>query len=138
LSTTLDGRIVITWPAPHTPPTALPTWGVRIDDADTGEPILDAVALEMRLGDAGTGWSDKLIEVALTRLVTTDGNPIGHGPGAGNLIAYTEEYAAYREQRGLGQPHREGEFPSDDFNGPKLRTREFRYAVAEMRIADPA
>jgi hypothetical protein len=128
------GRVAIIWPAAKTPPSALPCWGVRIDDLETGEQILDALALDLRIGSTDAGWSDKLIEVVLTRLVDAEGKPIGGGPGKGNRIEYTPEYAAYREQRGLNKPHTPEEFPTDEFEGPKLRTAEFRYVVAEMGV----
>lgn len=125
------GRIAITWPAARNPPNALPVWGIRIDDLDADEQLVDVVGLRMELGSE-TGWSDTYIEAVLTRLVDADGNPIGR---TANRLVYTDDYAAYREQRGLDRAHPGDNFPADEFAGPKLRTGEFRYVVSEMRIA---
>lgn len=128
------GRIAITWPAARNPPSALPVWGVRIDDLRTDEQLVDVVGLRMELGSEA-GWSDTRIEAVLTRLVDADGKPIG---ATANRFVYTDDYAAYREQRGLDRAHPGDDFPADEFAGPKLRTGEFRYVVSEMRLAGEA
>lgn len=125
------GRIAITWPAVQDLPNALPVWGIRIDDLEADEQLVDVVGLRMELGSEA-GWSDTYIEAVLTRLVDADGKPIGR---TANRLVYTDDYAAYREQRGLDRAHPGDNFPTDEFAGPKLRTGEFRYVVSEMRIA---
>ena len=127
------GRIAITWPAAHTPPSALPVWGIRIDDLRADEQLVDVVGLRMELGSEA-GWSDTHIEAVLTRLVDADGKPIGR---TANRFVYTDDYAAYREQHGLDRAHPGDNFPADEFTGPKLHTGEFRYVVSEMRTAAP-
>ena len=128
------GRIAITWPAAHNPPSVLGVWGITIEDLDSGEQLLDVVGLRLELG-APEGWADKVIEATLTRLAAADGKPIGAGPGSANRLALTEEYAAYREQRGLNRTHPGDDFPEDEFEGQQYRTTELRYIVSEMRIA---
>jgi hypothetical protein len=136
-------RVVITWPAARqsaSGPLPLIAWGIRVDDADTGESILDGFTLELRiaLGTENGFDGGRPIEAELIRLVDAEGVPIGNGPDSGAKIAYTDAYAEYRKQRGLDQPHPPDDFPSDDFEGPRFRTGTFRYLVVEMRIAEPS
>lgn len=123
------GRVTITWPAADTPPTALPVLGIAFTDPDTGRLLTDVTALRMNLAAAyGTA-----IEAVLTRLVDTEGRPIGDMPGQAPVC--TEQYAAYRAQHALDRPHPADAFPADEFDGEQLRTAEFRYVVAEMLLA---
>lgn len=130
-----SGRVVITWPS-DAGRGAVAAWGITIEDADSGELILDAVSMRISVGTY-LGWTDTVVGVELTRLVDAAGEPIGNAPGAANTAALTEEYAEYRRQRGLDKPHRPEAFPSDEFTGQKLRTADFRYVVAEMRVGEP-
>ncbi len=134
------GRVVITWPAAAPGPLPLDAWGVEIHDADTGEPVLDGFAVELRIALGSENGFDgrQPIEAELIRLVDADGAPIGAGPDAAAKTAFTDAYAAFREQRGLDRPHPADDFPSDDFEGPRYRTATFRYLVAEMRVAQAA
>ena len=122
-----DGQVIITWPAAHNPPTALPIWGVAIDDADSGVRLVDVVALRLELGSK-LGLENGPIEVVLTRLADTDGKPVGT---ASNRLAFTDEYTEW-----LASHVATG--PDALFPGQKFRTAEFRYIVAEMRVAEEA
>lgn len=130
------GRIAITWPAASTPPTALAELGIAIDDPDTGEQMLDVVGLEMQLGTS-TEWGRQLIEVALTRLVDTDGKPIGGGHDSAKRLALTDEYTEWLASHVHDGPEPVPLGPGAVFPGQKFRTGVFRYVVAEMRIAQP-
>lgn len=129
------GRVIITWPAASSPPTALAAWGVAFDDADTGEQLLDVVAVSMQLGSAKGFESGNVIEVDLTRLVDADGKPIGGGPGAANRLALTDEYAEHARTHRLGEPRGIDAPEPPQFVGQLFRTGRFRYIVAEMRLA---
>lgn len=130
MSRPIDGRVFITWPAATARPTALSAWGCAFEDADTGEAIVDAVAMSMQLGSAEGFDSSAFIEVELTRLVDADGNTIGNGVGSANRLALTPEYEAWNKlQDATG--------PLAAFVGQKFRTKAFRYIVAEMRVAPP-
>lgn len=108
------GRVTITWPAPKpgAAPGALSNWGVKVEDADTGEPILTAFKVSIVLG-TDTGYEDALIEADITALIDEDGNLLGNGPRAFNHAAR-----------------------DDTADGPGFRTKVFRYLVAEMRVAE--
>jgi hypothetical protein len=119
----IAGRVIITWPA--SAGGQVPGWGVTAHDADTGEHILDATSLTISHGDPG-GWNGAAITVRLTRLLDANGTPVSSGM---NNVAPSEEAAAYKGEHGS----------LEGFDGEMFRTAEFRYVVAEMRVAeDPA
>lgn len=120
------GRVAITWPAAHNPPNALPVWGIAFDDPDSGEQLVDVVGLRMELGSE-VGWPDTRIEVVLTRLVDADGKPVGTTP---NRLVFTDEYAEWLQNL--------ERTAAAVFPGQKFRTGQFRYVVAEMRLAASA
>jgi hypothetical protein len=127
----LHGRVIITWPAASPRSGALPALGISVTDADTGENILDAFALRLSM-DLGTDqeWTGGPITVTLTRIVHPDGTPIGGGPGAFTTDVLTDEYAEWQAR------HMADGDPTALFPGQKFRTGEFRYLVAEMRVAE--
>jgi len=128
----LAGRLIITWPAAQ-PAGVLTNQLVRIEDADSGEPILTALKLALILG-TDTGYLPGIIEAEITALTDEDGRIQA---GSGVQPVPTEEYMRHRAAAsGLTEPAREA--LEDAFTGPEMRTGVFRYAVAEMRIADAA
>jgi hypothetical protein len=84
----------------------LPIYAVTITDADTGEQIASGVKLSLVLG-ADTGYEGDIIEAEITALVNADGQILGS---------------------------RESPVKSED--GEWFSTGVFRFAVAEMRIAE--
>lgn len=122
------GRVIITWPAPTPGVGILPNWGVSLHDADTGEPI--TAAFKLVLG-TDTGYDSAPIEVEITALVDEDGEilasdkqPVRVGePRRDQVHAFTAEQWAAIEARQENTP-------------VELRTKVFRHAVAEMRVAE--
>lgn len=84
----------------------LPIYRVTLADADTGEQIITAVKLSLTLG-TDTGFEGDIIEAEVTALVNADGEPLRAGEQA---------------------------VPTED--GDWLNTKVFRFAVAEMRVAE--
>jgi hypothetical protein len=104
------GRIVITWPAPTSNGTPLPTWPMQVHDYDTGTPMLAVTGLRIVLG--GDDWGTPAILADLKMLVDVDGQPL-----IGDRIK-----------------------PVRDPNDPeRIYSKTFRCYVVEMRIwaADP-
>jgi hypothetical protein len=126
---THDGRVIITWPA-KTTSGVLPIYRVTLTDADTGEQIVSGLKLALTLG-TDTGYDGDIIEAEVTALVDADGSllPAGKQPvrvdAAPTDVAesFTSEEWAERERATASAPF--------DF-----RTGVFRFAVAEMRIAE--
>jgi hypothetical protein len=113
------GRVAITWPPPSDGTLVLGAEPVMIHDDDTGEQIIDAVAMRLAIGDE-SGWHGPVM-VELTRIVDADGVP-------SRTVFLTEAYLA----------HRAAGCEDEDFDGRKYRTGVFQYAVAEMRAASAA
>lgn len=111
--------VVITWPRPR-PGIPVFSTEMTVQDAESGEKILDGVALSIVIGSA-EGWEHVPVEVDITRVVDAEGEPHARN------ITYTPEYLAYLDA-GTDGP----------FEGPRIRTRTFRYYVAAMRVGAPA
>ena len=100
------GRRVIITWPAPTTSGVLPIYSVAVTDADSGERILPGVKLSLVLG-TDTGYEGDIIEAEVTALVNADGKILGP---------------------------RESPVKSED--GEWLSTGVFRFAVAEMRIAE--
>lgn len=100
------GRRVIITWPAPTTSGVLPIYSVTLSDADTGEQILTGVKLSLVLG-TDTGFEGDIIEADITALVNADGQILGP-----------------REQ------------PVKSEDGDWFRTGVFRFAVAEMKVAD--
>jgi hypothetical protein len=126
------GRVIITWPAATTAG-VLPLWGVRLEDADSGEPLISGFKLVL---GTDTGYEGNIIEAEVTALVDEDGQILA---GSGIQPVPTEEYVRHHDAAiGLTGDARLLDEHNASFQGSKFRTGVFRYAVAEMRIADTA
>lgn len=128
----LHGRVIITWPVPSG--MVVPGWGLTVQDADTGEQLLDVTALAIAHG-APEAWDSGPLCVTLTRFVNERGEPSGAlspNPRRNPIVLPTD---AYREHVSKERAAK-ADLP---FEGPRFLTGEFRYLIAEMRIAaDPA
>lgn len=123
---TIHGRVIITWPAPNGQ--MVPGWGITATDADTGQQINDATRLTLDHGSPES-WDTGPVYAVLTRFVGTDGEPSDAVSGRAPAISPTEEYAAYLKSSGDG---------GAAFTDQRYRTGEFRYLLAEMRVAPAA
>lgn len=113
-SPVLDGRVIITWPAPING--VVNNTLTTLTDADSGEDIVSAFKLSLVLG-TDTGFEPGVIVAEIVALVDE------HGKLSRSPVA-TEEYATHRALT-----------PDTPFEGQEIRTGIFRYAVAEMRTA---
>lgn len=122
-------RVIITWPAPTTSG-VLPIYSVTITDADSGEQILTGVKLSLVLG-TDTGFEGDIIEADITALADEDGNLLGAGkqPVRADAVqrdvaeSFTPEEWEERQRATAAAPF-------------AFRTGVFRFAVAEMKVAD--
>jgi hypothetical protein len=122
---TVHGRVIITWPAPEAPGQRAHVvgWGIAVHDADTGEAYVDTLAMSIGHGTPSS-WDTGPVHVTLTRLIAEDGMPIGLGKRS--PTARTPEYLEHLRTAPTG----------DSFDGQHYRTADFRYLVAEMRVAE--
>jgi hypothetical protein len=75
--TPYPGFIAITWPAPTSNGTPLPTWPMQVHDLGTGEQLVCVSGLRMVLG--GDNWDTETVFVDLRMLIDENGKPLAMG-----------------------------------------------------------